>query len=75
MVTTHLKKNIKKEYDEIFAKRVKKEKIKAIMKWKDRKDYDAMLRVVENQQDDIDITANYKSESGSEVSAKDGVEL
>lgn len=51
MITTPLKAQIKTEYEEIFAKRVRKEKLKAIQKWGVRKDYDAMLRVVDNEPD------------------------
>ena len=47
-ITTPLKKIIMKEYEEDIAQRVMKEKIAQINKWGERKDYDAMLRVVEN---------------------------
>ena len=48
MITSPLKKQIKKEYDEVIASRVRKEKAVIVSKWMLRKDYDAMLKVVEN---------------------------
>jgi hypothetical protein len=55
MITTPLKAQIKTQYEDIFAKRVRKEKLKAIEKWEVRKDYDAMLRVVDNEPDRFDL--------------------
>jgi hypothetical protein len=51
VIAQPLKKIIKKEYDQEILFRVNKEKQRLIDKWGDRKDYDAMLRVVEHEDD------------------------
>ena len=61
MITTPLKAQIKTQYEDIFAKRVRKEKLKAIEKWEVRKDYDAMLRVVDNEPDRFDLGMDTKT--------------
>ena len=55
LISTPLKKQIAIQYDEDIASRVVKEKIRLIAQWGERKDYDAMLRVVDNEPEKTNV--------------------
>jgi hypothetical protein len=55
IITTPLKKKIMIEYEEVTAQRVTKEKATLMAKWAQRNDYDAMLRVVDNEVVAVDL--------------------
>ena len=73
MITEPLKKQIKKIYEEVIASRVVKEKAKLIAKWNERKDYDAMLRLVDtnNPKNNIDIALDVKSKTSEACKSED----
>ena len=55
LITTPLKKQIQKQYDQDIASKVVKEKVRLIALWGERKDYDAMLRVVEHEPEKTNV--------------------
>ena len=66
-----LRSQIKRDYEIFIMNKVRLEKARALEKWNQRADYDAVMQVVDNNNFDLNVKSPYNSDSSDDVGNED----